>query len=47
MKVAIAKRIDLEGRTEREERKLNETQDPTYSDDQRKMIEDRVKKTWR
>ena len=29
LKVAIAKRIDLEGRTEREEKKLNEIQDPT------------------
>ena len=44
LKVAIAKRIDLEGRIEREERKLNEIQDPTYSDDQRNMIEDRMKK---
>ena len=44
LKVAIAKRIDLEGRTECEERKLNEMQDPTYLDDQRNMIEDRVKK---
>ena len=32
-------------RTEHEERKLNEIQDPTYSDDQRNMIEDRIKKT--
>ena len=45
LKVAIAKRIDLEGRIEHEERKLNEIQDPTYSDDQRNMIEDRIKKT--
>ena len=44
LKVAIAKRIDLEGRIECEERKLNEMQDPTYSDDQRNMIEDRIKK---
>ena len=44
LKVAIAKRMDLEGRIEREERKLNEIQDPTYSDDQRNMIEDRMKK---
>ena len=44
MKVAIAKRIDLEGRIKHEENKLNEIQDPTYSDDQRKMIEDRIKK---
>ena len=27
-----------------EERKLNEIQDPTYSEDQRNMIEDRIKK---
>ena len=44
LKVAIAKRIDLEGRIEQKERKLNEIQDPTYSDDQRNMIEDRIKK---
>ena len=44
MKAAIVKRIDLEGRTEHEKRKLNEIQDPTYSDDQRNMIEDRIKK---
>ena len=44
LKVAIAKRIDLEGRIEREERKIKEIQDPTYSDDQRNMIEDRMKK---
>ena len=44
MKVATAKRIDLEGRIEHEERKLNGIQDPTYSDDQRNMIEDRIKK---
>ena len=43
LKVAIAKRINLEGRIEHEERKLNEIQDPTYSDDQRNMIEDRIK----
>ena len=43
LKVTIAKRIDLEGRNECEEKKLNEIQDPTYSDDQR-MIEDRIKK---
>ena len=35
LKVAIAKRIDLEGRIKHEERKLNEIQDPKYSDDQR------------
>ena len=44
LKVATAKRINLEGRTEREERKLNEIQDPTNSDDPRDMIEDRIKK---
>ena len=44
MKVAIAKRIDLEGRIEHEERKLNEIQDPAYSDDQRDMIEGRIKR---
>ena len=42
LKVAIAKRTDLEGRIERKERKLNVIQDPTYSDDQRNMIEDRI-----
>ena len=44
LKVAIAKLINLEGRTEHEERKLNEIQDPTYSDNQRNMTEDRIKK---
>ena len=44
LKVAIAKRIDLEGRIKHEERKLNEIQVPIYSDDQRKMVEDRIKK---
>ena len=44
LKVAIAKRVDLEGCIKHEERKLNEIQDPTYSDDQRNMIEDRIKK---
>ena len=44
MKVATAKRIDLEGRIKHEERKLNEIQDPTYSDDQRNMIEDKLRK---
>ena len=43
LKVAIAKRIDLEGRIKHEERKLNEIQDPKYSDDQRDMIEGRIK----
>ena len=40
LKVAIAKRIDLENRIKHEENELNEIQDPTYSDDHRKMIED-------
>ena len=44
LKVAIAKRVDLEAHIEDEERKLNEIQDPTYSDDQRNMIEDRIKR---
>ena len=44
LKVAIAKRIDLEGRIKHEERKLNEIQDPVYSDDQRDMIEGRINK---
>ena len=44
LKVAIAKRVELEDRIEHEERKLNEIQDLTYSDDQRNMIEDRIKK---
>ena len=43
LKVATAKRVDLKARIEHEERKLNEVQDPTYSDDQRNMIEDRIK----
>ena len=45
LKAAIAKCINLEGdRSEHERRKLNEIQDPTYSDDQRHMIDDRIKK---
>ena len=44
LKVAIAKRIDLEGRIKHEERKLNEIQDQKYSDDQRDMIEGRINK---
>ena len=44
LKVAIAKRIDLEGRIKHEERELNEIQDPKYSDDQRDMIEGRINK---
>ena len=44
LKVAITKRIDLEGRIKHEEKKLNEIQDPKYSDDQRDMIEGRINK---
>ena len=44
LKVAIAKRVDLKARIEHEERKLSEVQDPTYSDDQRDMIEGRIKR---
>ena len=44
LKVAIAKRIDLEGRIKHEERKLNEIQDPKCSDDQRDTIEGRINK---
>ena len=44
LKVAIAKRVDLKDRIKHEERKLSEVQDPTYSDDQRNMIEDRIKR---
>ena len=44
LKVAIAKRVDLEGRIKHEERKLNDIQDPKYSDDQRDMIEGRINK---
>ena len=44
LKVAIAKRVDLESRIKREETKLNEIQDPEYSDDQRDMIEGRINK---
>ena len=44
LKVAIAKRIDLKVRIEHEERKLSEVQDPTYSDDQRDIIEGRIKR---
>ena len=44
LKVAIAKRVDLEGRIKHEERKLNEIQDPKSSDDQRDMIEGRINK---
>ena len=44
LNVAIAKRVNLKDRFECKERKLNEIQDPTYSDDQRNMIEDRIKR---
>ena len=44
LKVAIAKHIDLEGLIKHEERKLNEIQDPKYSDNQRDMIEGRINK---
>ena len=44
LKVAIAKRVDLNARIEHEERKLSEVQDPAYSDDQRDMIEGRIKR---
>ena len=42
MKVAIAKRVDSEAHIKHEERKLNEIQDPKYSDNQRDMIEGRI-----
>ena len=42
LKVAIAKRVDLEARIKHEERKLNEIQYPKYSDDLRNRIEDRI-----
>ena len=44
LKVAIAKRIELEDHIKHKEKKLNEIQDSLYSDDQRNMIEDRIKK---
>ena len=44
LKVAIAKRVDLKARIEHEERKLSEGQNPTYSNDQRDMIKDRIKR---
>ena len=44
LKVVIAKRVDLEARIKHEERKLNEIQDPKYSDDLRNRIEDRIGK---
>ena len=42
LKVAIAKRVELEDRIKHEEDKLNEIQGLNYSDDQRKMVEDRI-----
>ena len=44
LKVAIAKRVDLEAHIKREERKLNEIQGPKYSVDQRDMIQGRINK---
>ena len=44
LKVAIARRINLNAGIEHEERKLSEVQDPAYSDDQRDMIEGRIKR---
>ena len=44
LKVPIAKRVDLNARIEHEERKLSEVQDPACSDDQRDMIEGRIKR---
>ena len=44
LKVAIAKRVDLEAHIKHEERKFNEIQDPKYSDDQRDMTEGRINK---
>ena len=43
LKVAIAKPVDLKARIEHEEWKLSEVQNPTYSDDQISMMEDRIK----
>ena len=42
LKVATAKHVDLEAGIKHEERKLNEIQDPKYSDDLRNRIEDRI-----
>ena len=44
LKVAITKRVDLKSCIEHEKRNLGEVQDPTYSDDQISMIEDRIRK---
>ena len=44
LRAAISNRIKFEGRIKHEENNLNEIQDPAYSDDRRKMVEDRIKK---
>ena len=44
LKVAVAKCVYLEARIKHEESKLNEIQGPTYSDDLRNRIEDKIKK---
>ena len=44
LNIAIAKRVDLKACIEHEERKLSEVQDPSYSDNQRNMIEGRIKR---
>ena len=44
LKVAIAKRVDLEAHIKLEQSKLNEIQGPTYTDDLRNRIEDRLRK---
>ena len=44
LKVTVAKCVDLEAHIEHEESKLNEIQDPTYSNDQRNVIEDKIRK---
>ena len=44
LKVRIAKCINLEGHIKCKESKLNEIQGPTYSDNLRNRIEDRIKK---
>ena len=44
LKVAIAKRVDLEARIEYAEKKLNEARNPTYSNNQRNTIEYRIKR---
>ena len=44
MKVAIAKCVDLEGRIKHKESKINEIRGPTYSDNLRNRIEDKIKR---